>query len=423
MFDNVLHQSACDLLQADMKASRLPGSILLSGPVASGKLTSALELVRAFACTAPGEKAAWNCTCQNCQQNKALTSHTMLLLGAGSRVLEIAAAKASFLAQNAQNSRHLEAARFLFLRSVRKLTARFSPLLWEGEDKLSKFAPIVQAIDEDMELLAPGRTVPEPEELQKLLDSIEKNCEKLESGYMYASLPVSQIRNLSAWARRTSSSGKKVVIIENADMMQESARNALLKILEEPPENTEFVLTTANRGAILPTILSRVRTYNFFERTKEHQQEVMKRVFHYQSSFGQSAMPQTIERFMQQYLPVTPDVLYHFASKYFLSISEGHVPDIPSVISACGDFNPKSTFRLFLEGIIEAQKPLAKTPAGSELSSSILKEVMNALNSVFVYNLTVQSALEILARNLMQINYLNGGILNKVLMQGLGENQ
>ena len=70
------------------------------------------------------------------------------------------------------------------------------------------------------------------------------------------------------------------MIIENADKMQESVRNALLKILEEPPADCNFVLTTSNRGAVMPTILSRVRTYNFYHRTVSQQLEVVKRVFH-----------------------------------------------------------------------------------------------------------------------------------------------
>ena len=49
--------------------------------------------------------------------------------------------------------------------------------------------------------------------------------------------------------------------------MSESVRNALLKILEEPPSDCNFILLTSKRNAILPTILSRVRTYEFKNRS------------------------------------------------------------------------------------------------------------------------------------------------------------
>ena len=61
-------------------------------------------------------------------------------------------------------------------------------------------------------------------------------------------------------------SKRKVNILLDCDKMNESAQNAFLKILEEPPEDCMFILTTTNRGAVMPTILSRVRTYNFYQR-------------------------------------------------------------------------------------------------------------------------------------------------------------
>ena len=49
----------------------------------------------------------------------------------------------------------------------------------------------------------------------------------------------------------------KVYILGNAQSMNESAQNALLKILEEPPEYAIFILTVTNKAAMLETVLSR----------------------------------------------------------------------------------------------------------------------------------------------------------------------
>lgn len=49
----------------------------------------------------------------------------------------------------------------------------------------------------------------------------------------------------------------KVVLIEDADRMNSSAYNALLKVLEEPPPHGRLVLTTSQIGAVPATILSR----------------------------------------------------------------------------------------------------------------------------------------------------------------------
>ena len=174
MFDNILNQSATTLLSQDIIKSKLPNSILFSGPQGSGKFSCALETARILSCHNGGE---WNCTCSSCLRHKAMVSHNVLVVGSGNRNLEIAAAKDTLLKQNIKNSRHLEAARYLYLRSVRKLTVRFSPVLWEGEDKLSKFAPVLESINDGLELIQVGRTLSDHEELQKILDDIEKNCE------------------------------------------------------------------------------------------------------------------------------------------------------------------------------------------------------------------------------------------------------
>ena len=52
----------------------------------------------------------------------------------------------------------------------------------------------------------------------------------------------------------------RVCVLCGAENMTDQAQNALLKILEEPPEHTIFILTAENRAMLLPTILSRVQT-------------------------------------------------------------------------------------------------------------------------------------------------------------------
>ena len=52
---------------------------------------------------------------------------------------------------------------------------------------------------------------------------------------------------------------RRVVLIRHAEDMQDPAQNALLKILEEPPEGTCFLMTTKQPGMLLPTVISRCR--------------------------------------------------------------------------------------------------------------------------------------------------------------------
>jgi DNA polymerase-3 subunit delta' len=52
----------------------------------------------------------------------------------------------------------------------------------------------------------------------------------------------------------------KVYILNNFDEATTQAQNKILKTLEEPPQNVIFILTCANSSAVLPTIISRVKT-------------------------------------------------------------------------------------------------------------------------------------------------------------------
>ena len=55
----------------------------------------------------------------------------------------------------------------------------------------------------------------------------------------------------------------KVFIIDEVHMLSQSAFNAFLKTLEEPPSYVIFILATTEKQKILPTILSRCQIYDF----------------------------------------------------------------------------------------------------------------------------------------------------------------
>jgi DNA polymerase III subunit delta' len=56
---------------------------------------------------------------------------------------------------------------------------------------------------------------------------------------------------------------RRVVIVDDADAMEASAQNALLKTLEEPPAASTFVLVTARPDVLLPTVQSRCQRLRF----------------------------------------------------------------------------------------------------------------------------------------------------------------
>ncbi|MDT2612725.1 DNA polymerase III subunit delta' [Enterococcus dongliensis] len=78
------------------------------------------------------------------------------------------------------------------------------------------------------------------------------------------SIKVDQIRALQGeLAKSGFESAKKVVIIHQAEKMNVSSANSLLKFLEEPPANFMIILETQSLGKILPTIRSRCQIIHF----------------------------------------------------------------------------------------------------------------------------------------------------------------
>ena len=84
-----------------------------------------------------------------------------------------------------------------------------------------------------------------------------------------ASIKIEQIRALIARTLLKPFLGnKKFFMLIHAERMTESAQNALLKILEEPPAGTTFALLTTRPEGLLDTVRSRCQTVSFSDDTK-----------------------------------------------------------------------------------------------------------------------------------------------------------
>lgn len=403
MFENLVNQEAGKLLAADIRHNRLPGAILFSGSEASGKLTAALETARILSCH-ENPQGKWLCECPSCLQHKSLICSNLMLMGPRDCSLEISAAAKTFTDAHFINAKFIDAARYLFLRSVRKLTLRFNGILWEGDSSLNKIGSLIEEINENLEVLDFPRELPDITEVKKICEEISKLCNKLEEDFLYDSIPINQVRNMEAWAHIKTEEGRKTVIIENADRMQTSVRNALLKILEEPPEDVVFILLTSKRNAIMQTILSRVRTYNFADRTLNQQQEVIQRVFHNDDFNG------SINDYLLTYLPVTPSEIKGQARVFYNSVANRQICNIEEIVKKCEKFNPRIELRLFLSNIAAFTKPLLNSQAGTEAAAQTMQLLRNCSDNITLYNQSPASALEILMRDMFALNNTYGGV-------------
>uniref|UniRef100_A0A7C3IJH0 DNA polymerase III n=1 Tax=Gracilinema caldarium TaxID=215591 RepID=A0A7C3IJH0_9SPIR len=310
MFENVLGQPAVNQLTADLMSGSLPPSILFEGPPASGKGTAALELGRGLSCLTPG--APWNCTCPECAKHRQLQHPDLLLLGSRTFSAEIAASSAAYLREPES------AAKLLFFRSLRKLLNRFTPQLWEGEEaRLAKLAPLITQCNELIDELSLSQI--DETEREKLAANLVKNAFQLEREGISDTIPIFQIRRAAYWARLAPSGKRKLLIIENADRMQDGARNALLKILEEPPETAQIVLCTAKKSALLPTIRSRLRPYSFEQRSLQSEQDVIRRVFRDTRPIEAGSGP-ILQHYLESFLPIPPEQIAKTAELFISAL-------------------------------------------------------------------------------------------------------
>lgn len=78
-----------------------------------------------------------------------------------------------------------------------------------------------------------------------------------------AQIKVDQAREIIEFTRLNSISRHRVIVIDEAHALNVQAGSALLKVLEEPPEKTIFILISSNPSTLLSTIRSRSRHVRF----------------------------------------------------------------------------------------------------------------------------------------------------------------
>jgi DNA polymerase III subunit delta' len=77
-------------------------------------------------------------------------------------------------------------------------------------------------------------------------------------------ISIQQIREIERELNYRSFTGKrKIAIVDPATLMNSAAQNALLKTLEEPPQESLIILLAANEGMLLPTLRSRCLRLSF----------------------------------------------------------------------------------------------------------------------------------------------------------------
>lgn len=125
-------------------------------------------------------------------------------------------------------------------------------------------------------------------------------------------------------------SNRKCFIINDADLMNESAQNALLKILEEPPEYATIILLATKKEKLLNTIKSRVVTLNFNGLTDGEMREVLgDKANDDIIKFSRGSVRDALQMLDENYIDVASSLVKSFKTKDFLTINR-KINDIKS---------------------------------------------------------------------------------------------
>jgi DNA polymerase III delta prime subunit len=391
MFENIIgHKEIVETLRGELSHGTFPRASLFYGPAYAGKLSTALEVARVLTC-AEGT-ADWACECQSCRLQKELAHPHTVLLGSRYADVEIAACAGALLRSRKTSTQ------YLFLRAVRKLTRRFDPSVMDTDDARMKGAPDkVSRLEELLAGLEPGGELPAEKQLGDLLEKIVAAAMALSAHLRGDGITVGQVRRVAVWAHETAASAsRKVAIIENADRMQDSARNALLKLLEEPPEAVTIIMLATRRAAIIPTILSRLRPYSFEDRTPADEIEVMKKIFREDAPAQDS-----LRAFFLAWREINPEKLAALSRQFMERVGAGESGAI-DIGAEMAELFParkpsKDAVSSFLEELtLRFAEQMRRGEAGLDTLDEWTRAVRDAQSRLEIYNMSPQTVVETL---------------------------
>jgi len=147
-------------------------------------------------------------------------------------------------------------------------------------------------------------------------------------------IKINSIREIQKYlSLKPNSSQKRVVIISNAELMNETSQNALLKNLEEPPDNAFFILNTNNINALRETIRSRCQEFQFAPLDENEIEAILQHYFaktneetHVVSRIAEGSYIKALELIeidVNFFLEKTISILrYGLAGKYYSCLKE-----------------------------------------------------------------------------------------------------
>lgn len=201
--DLIGQERVVSMLRRTLARERVPHAYLFHGPKGTGTVAAALELARALQCTEQTEEACG--TCAACQKTRRMVHpdvHVFFPYPKGTSDDDVA-------------------------RRIQRLGT-------------SPYAPVDY-------VRRPSLDNPEKTSNKQVMYHIDRMKDEV-------------VRPMTF---HPGEGAYKVALLTDADYMNDAAANAFLKVLEEPPAQTVFILTSSRVDQMLPTIVSRCQKVRF----------------------------------------------------------------------------------------------------------------------------------------------------------------
>ena len=161
-------------------------------------------------------------------------------------------------------------------------------------------------------------------------------------------IEISEIRNLNNFINKSSfNDNLKIVLIDDIEYLSSGASNSLLKIIEEPNNNVQFMLIQDSRKFVLDTIKSRCIKFNFNLEDK-FKTEILN---HY---FQDITYEKLSNEFKNNYLSISDTInIIEFCIEENLAINQMSIEDLLIYIFKKNIFKLQKSNKLNIKVLIE----------------------------------------------------------------------
>lgn len=257
-----------NILELEIEKNTFSNSSLFCGPQYSSKMTAAIEVAKTLSCLS--EKKGVNCNCSSCIAYDKYVMQNLVVIS--NRDFEN---RIDVAIQQYSQQRTAFAKNYL-IESVRIFLLSYHNAIYT--DKNKTLFETAYEVSELINEFAQNPNEFKIREAQRFTKSLKQKLKPLinVSNKNLTAISVDGVRAMQTWLSNTLVNERaRIVVIEAIEKSNDSVRNSLLKILEEPNENVYFILLSNNPSRIMKTILSRVRRYNFPQIPIEKQVKIL----------------------------------------------------------------------------------------------------------------------------------------------------